>query len=444
MWSTLCRYVTYPLWDLWDGTGRLAELRSLNSSQWWDPERLRALQLDRLKSIVDYAYNNCRYYQSHWGDRPDIGSLPEVTRLPLVTKADIANKLHDFVSSRYSTNSLISASTGGSTGTALQVYFDTECQKMRNAAAMRSDGWAGWQPGALTGALWGTPPVAVTLKERIRSVFHDRVIYLDTMLINESTMATFASQLATRGAKVLFGHAHSLFVFASFVKATDTKLPPIHGIVSTSMMLLDSERMTIEDAFRCRVSNRYGCEEVGLIASECEQHTGLHVNAEHVLVEIVRPDGSPAAPGESGRIVVTDLVNHAMPLVRYEIGDMAVGTNALCGCGRGLPLLAKLVGRLADNLCRRDGSQIAGVSLVEKTLTAIKGLEQLQIVQESIDDFLLNVVPTRDYSQASEEQLAKTITNIFGQGVRVTVRKVERLSQERNGKYRFAICRVQS
>src|SRR5262249_55172685 len=160
-------------------------------------------------------------------------------------------------------------------------------------------------------------------------------------------------------------HSHSLFMLARYVceqKIVD--LRPV-GIISTSMMLLPSERAVIETAFGCKVTDRYGCEEVGLIGCECERHRGFHLDIEHLFIEFLRPDGAEAAPGEEGAIVVTDLYNHGMPFIRYRIEDVGVPTDRLCECGRGLPLMERVTGRVADYLKRQDGSLVAGVSLVE-------------------------------------------------------------------------------
>ena len=94
------------------------------------------------------------------------------------------------------------------------------------------------------------------------------------------------------------------------------------GIISTSMMLLANERQVIEAAFQCKVTDRYGSEEVALIACECELHQGMHLNIEHLYIEFLREDGAAAAPGEDGMIVITDLVNHGMPFIRYRIEDV--------------------------------------------------------------------------------------------------------------------------
>lgn len=442
MWQALCKNLTFPLWDLKDGRGRLSELRSLQRSQHWDRSRLQQLQLERLRSMVAYAYEHCEFYRRRGVGPPRIDTIEDILDIPILTKADIGGQELALLSSQFDPGALIGAKTGGSTGVALRVFFDETCQKKRNAAAMRTDGWAGWEPGALIGALWGTPPIPSTPKEKLRNLLHDRVFYLDTMRLDAATMGEFATQVRRRRPPMLFGHAHSLFIFARFLRDCGLLVPRMRGIISTSMMLIESERRVIEQVFGCPVTNRYGCEEVGLIASECEVHHGMHLNSEHVFVEFVLDDGSWAAPGQEGRIVVTDLINHGMPLIRYAVGDLGVPSDRACRCGRGLPLMEALTGRSADFLRRRDGSMVAGISLVEKTLTAIEGIEQLQIIQNRLDEFVLNVVPGARYDEESERELRQVMHDVFGSDSRIEVAKVERLSQERNSKYRFSICKI--
>src|SRR3984893_12153992 len=168
----------------------------------------------------------------------------------------------------------------------------------------------------------------------------------------------------------------------------------------------------------------------------------MHLNIEHVYVEFLRPDGTAAAPGEEGTIVITDLLNRGMPMIRYRIEDIGVPSDRRCACGRGLPLMERVTGRVADYLKRRDGSMVAGVSLVERTLTAIAGLEQLQVVQPSIDEIALNVVRASDFSGSASQALLAEFRSVFGPGIDIRANYVERIPQERSGKYRFSICRV--
>lgn len=435
----ISKSVFYPLWDWRDGSAKLEEMRRLEQRQFEAPEIRRGRQWRRAKAAAEAAYADCAFYRRR--GKLNLKSRADWCRIPLLSKSEVREHKDALCSDEYSKEELITSKTGGSTGVSLQLHFDQRCEDFRNAMALMCNRWSGWDLGRPVGALWGNPPLPKNMKERARNQLLDRLIFLDTVQLTPESMAKFADALKADRIEFLFGHAHSLFIFAGFVEGR--KLPlRMKGIVSTSMMLLPGERAVIERAFGCKVTDRYGCEEVGLIACECERHAGLHVNMDHILLEVLKSDGAPAGPGEEGELVVTDLINRGMPLIRYQVGDVARVSERACSCGRTSPLLDKIVGRTADFLVRKDGALVAGVSLVERTLTAIAGLEQLQIVQESRDEIRLNVVPDARYTPETEKALLDELRAALGSEILYTLNRVSRLEQERNGKYRFAICKV--
>jgi phenylacetate-coenzyme A ligase PaaK-like adenylate-forming protein len=443
MLTWLSKHVFFPLWELKDGAHRLHHLRELSASQWLTGEQINQRQWERVRAAVKYAFEHCLYYQKSFVAAGFDGSLrttADFQRLPLLTKREIRQNADALLSSEFRREDLVEARTGGSTGTALTLYFDEECQEVRNAAAMRSDGWAGWDIGMKVAAVWGNPPVADTLKKRLRNRLLDRIIYLDTMSIDDVSVRRFVHEWRREKPRMIFGHSHSIYLLALFLRrfGIDDQRP--RGIITTSMMLLEPERRLIEEVFACEVTNRYGCEEVGLIASECEQHRGLHLNADHVLVEFLREDGTAAMPGEEASIVVTDLVNRGMPLIRYRVEDLGVPSHQQCPCGRGLPIMERVTGRQADFLKRPDGSLVAGVSLVERTLTAIPGIEQMQLVQNDLHHVCAKVVSDSYFDDTSEHKLRDELQRVFGAGTTIEIERVAGLEQTRAGKYRFAVC----
>jgi len=289
--------------------------------------------------------------------------------------------------------------------------------------------------------VWGNPPVPVTWRNKIRCLFKDRCIYLDTMRIDDAAVARFVAQWAETRPGLLFGHAHSIFILAEALRGQAHGVRP-SGIIATSMMLIPSERRVIEEVFGVPVTNRYGCEEVSLIACECEQHRGLHLNADHNIVEFLRDDGTPCDPGEDGRIVVTELVNFGMPMIRYEVGDRGVPGSRRCPCGRGLPMMEHVTGRVADFLVATDGHRVAGISIIENTLTRLPGIQQMQVVQESAQDLVVNLVAAPEYDARTEAVLVSSLQEYLGSEVTVAINRVAQIPQEKSGKYRFTICRI--
>ena len=432
---------SFPLFDLWDRSDRGVEWRRLARTQWLPAPELEALQFRRLESALHHAFETVPYYRARWRELPTLASIGDLARLPILTKQDVRDAGDALLSTALPRETLITAKTGGSTGTALKLFFDHDTQQHRNAAALRSDSWAGWKPGQWIGALWGSPEYPTGLKQHVRNWLRERLEYLDTMRLDPASMDVFLERMRARPLEALFGHAHSLYILAEYVRASGAAIPAPKAIVSTSMMLIASERAVIEAAFRCKVTDRYGCEEVGLIAAECERHEGLHVNAEHTLVEIVDDEGHPSAPGVIGRVLVTDLLNRGMPLIRYEVGDLSAWSPVPCSCGRGMKTLTRVVGRQADCLLRRDGSLVAGVSLVERTLTAITGIAQMQLEQISPNEVRAHAVADQAARAQWQPELHSALVRDLGEGIDVKIVPVERIPQEANGKYRFAIRR---
>lgn len=436
----LSKHVFYPLWDVYDNSVKLKEMKRLSRAQCESYEVKRQRQLNNLKQMTAYAVENCEYYKGK--KLPQVHSFEDFTQWPLLTKRDIQLNMDRLISNKYKKSDLVSAKTGGSTGTSLEVFFDIPCQEKRNAMALHCDRWSGWDLGDYVGALWGNPPEIKTTKEWIRNKCLDRMIYLDTVEMTDKSMEDFLNKIRDMKIHFLFGHAHSIFILAQYLLKNKLDGLDIRGIISTSMMLLSSERKTIEAAFGCLVTDRYGCEEVGLIAAQTEQHEGMLINMDHLLVEVLRQDGTPACAGEEGDIVVTDLINFGMPLIRYQVGDVGILSTKACSAGRANPMLEKIVGRTADFLVRADGALVAGVSLVERTLTAIPGISQMQIIQTELNRISVKVVPGQDYNQDSERRLIEEIKKAFTPLTEVEALRVQKLDPSKNGKYRFSICHI--
>jgi phenylacetate-coenzyme A ligase PaaK-like adenylate-forming protein len=446
MMETLSRYVFYPLWELKDRSSRLRELSALDQQQWWSLEKLQDLQWKRLERLLKYAAKHSPFYRKVLSDLnlslQDLSNWEAFRRIPVTTKQAIRDQTDQFISDEYDKKALVTAKTGGSTGFSLNLFFDEKCQEHRNAAQFWADRWAGWQLGEKKAAIWGNPPIARGLKQRLRLLLLDRTIYLDTMNLNDQSMGEFVSKWRRERPKAIFGHAHSIYLFARHVLEKGHQDLRPKSIVATSMMLLNHERQIIEQAFGCKVTNRYGCEEVGLIACECNKHNGMHLNLPHLVVEFLDANDQPVKPGEPGKVVVTDLNNFAMPLIRYRVEDVGVYSARQCECGRQLPILERLEGRVADFLKLPEGGQVAGISLVERTLTKVPGIEQMQLVQNRLEEVIIYRVKGRDFSDRTDPMLIEAMREVFNENVKLSIRDVLNIPQEPSGKYRFSICKV--
>lgn len=438
--------IVYRLWDFKEGYIRLGELKKLSQYQYLSSDQIQQLQKERLQALLLHTYRTSPWYRTVM-DRIGLDinkpiTLDALQQFPITTKLDIRENTQEFISNAYSKQELATAKTGGSTGVSLNLFFDRRCQKLRNGAQLYADSFSGWKPGSRIAAIWGNPPIAKTVKQKLRSFLLERMIYLDTMDLNPNSIAAFVKRWYEFQPDMIFGHAHSIYLFAKYLDENQIQdLRPI-GIVATSMMLLDHERALIEKVFRCKVSNRYGCEEVGLIGVECERHEGMHINSPHIILECLDEHNKPVAPGQSGKLVITDLNNYGMPLIRYRVEDVGVISNRKCTCGRTTPLLERLEGRIADFLKKPDGGHVAGVSLVERTLTKVPGVEQMQLVQENLHQIIINRVKGVEYTPATDEELLREFRQVFDENVELLIKDVAKIPQEKSGKYRFSICKI--
>lgn len=423
--------------------------RDLLSTQYDPPEVLRRRQWVKLCRLLEHAYKNVDFWRQRFSDcgldPREVGSYDALRRLPILTKSEIRRHGDRMLARGYDRSNLRRSATSGSTGVSLEVFADEAAMQFKRACTLRSDEWSGWRLGERIAMVWGNPQYPKRgWRGRVRNALLDREVYLDTLKMDADTIDRFLGILERKRPSLLFGHAHSLYLLARFAEQRRRTDYRPRAIISSAMVLSDRERDCIERVFRCAVTNRYGCEEVGLIACECERHQGMHLNADGLFVEIVGADGEPADPGQVGAIVITDLANCAMPLIRYQVGDMGTWSERTCECGRTLPLLEKIEGRVADYVITPTAELVSGISLTENFAMLVPGIEQLQIIQESIDLFTFRIVRGGDFTEASETRIRTLVRERFGRSVNYRCEYVDSIPQERSGKYRFCISHVEN
>lgn len=437
MLDTLNRHLLHPLMAWREGSAHLRHLRTLRRTQFDPPEVIRARQLAALKAQLQHAWDTVPYYRTAWtqaGVHPsDVRELGDLEAFPVVTKADIRRHNLALVSSAFDIAKLRVKRTSGSTGVPLTIYCDEPAMQWKAACTIRSDEWSGYRLGQRVAKVWGNPEYRhFGLKGRLRNRLFDRAVYLDTLNLNDDRIAAFTRTIRRHRPGLIFGHAHSLYLLACSLKKSRVCDVRPNGIISTAMILHDWQRSVIEGVFGCKVTNRYGCEEVSLIASECDAHRGLHVNADSIYHEVQ----------DDGKLLVTDLSNRAMPLIRYQVGDVVVPSSRACGCGRGLPLIERVEGRDADYVLTPAGHLISGISLTENFAVLVPGAAQVQIVQESITRLRIRLVADDAFDAGSRAKIAELVRDTFGGTVAHDVELVDAIPQEPSGKYRFCISKV--
>jgi phenylacetate-CoA ligase len=439
--SAAIRNVIHPLWAKLNHPTFASYYREFERNQYLHPDDLRKLQMRRLRQQLIEAYRYVPFYRHRMtqaGLTPlDIRTHEDLQLLPVLTKRDIQDHQDLLASSNVPPNKREQNQTGGSTGSPLQFFVDVERFDSRMASTARHNAWAGLRIGDWYAHPWGsrfdvgdTPDPS----PRWRQKFLHRNLSLHTAAVSEEAMVRFVEVLRKYRPKYMVAYAQSAVLFAEFCSANKIHDITFESMIVSAEMLLPGKRQILEETFRGKVFDRYGCREVSVIASECEYHSGLHVNADALIVEV---EAAPNLPAGMGRVLVTDLLNRSMPLIRYEIGDLARLDNDMrCPCGRSLPLIGNIQGRTSDFLKLPSGRMIAGPSLA--LLAAdMRDVRQVQFIQADPAHVTLKVVAGTGYSQRTEEELRRRMLPYLEQESSLTIVTADSIPSEPSGKYRF-------
>jgi phenylacetate-CoA ligase len=437
----LIKNFTYDFYLRRDGLKMEGLWEELNRSQFLSTDEFASRQLSALKNILLYCYEHNQFYKKRFencGFVPnDLTEFSDLEKLPILSKEDIRQSADGLFSNGYTKDNCFFNRTGGSTGVPLRTYMDPAAVSFKKAATLRHNGWAHLIPGDRVASVWGDTDKPQSYKVNLREKLTDRPFYLDTLKFDSEHIENFLKRIKKFQPPVLLGHAHSIFRLAEYVRDNKIENISFEGIITTAMVLNDSERETIESIFHSPVFNRYGCEELSIIASECESHSGMHIFAEGLYVEL-----SGENKNKSGKIIITDLVNRGMPMIRYEIGDYAIAAEGKCSCGRTLPRLKEVSGRTADFLYTPERKPVFGISILDTFIIHISGFKQVQIVQDKYDFLDFYIVRDEKYTNESLDNLKKNVVEIFGPKMRYDVHFVERIEQTERGKFRFSICNI--
>lgn len=439
--GTIIRNLTHDLYLLRDGYNLRPLRRHLADSQYLSVSAHQSMQNQRVRRILAHAFQHNAFHRNRFLAAgltlTDIANQDVLTSLPIMTKEDIRSYSKELFSQSYGPGNTIHKRTGGSTGVPLHVYIDAPAIAFKKALTERHNSWAGLRPGDRVASVWGDTDKHLSLRVRLRNALTERAIYLDTLQFTEEKIAAFVRRVITCRPRVLYGHAHSIFRFAEYIRDRQITLPKFAGIITTAMTLSEEERRTIQGVLGSPVFDRYGCEEISIIASECAAHDGLHIASEGVLVEV-----HDHCKGDIGRIIVTDLVNLAMPLIRYEIGDFGKLASGNCRCGRSLPRLREVSGRIADFLYTPQREPVFGISILDTFVIHIPGVKQIQIVQDRYDHIDIHLVREATFSDETLERLRAAVAEVFTHSMRFDIHYVDAIQLTERGKYRFSICRI--
>ena len=428
---------------------RLRYFREFETTQFLSTEEIRELQYQRLKSMLHHAYEHSPFYWQQFdqtGLHPsDICSLEDLSNFPILEKNHIQKHQTEMVAENWPKNDLVHDQTGGSTGQPISFVMNKERYESRVAAMWRHDAWAGLEVGHRVAYIWGAPrdKPSRNWKTRLRGRLLGGQLWLDTACITEEKMLEFDDALKVFRPRSIIAYANGIAMLARFFHMKGITPYQPYSIITSAEVLTPENRELVENVFGCPIFNRYGSREVSVIASECESHDGLLTMAEGLYVEVIQNE-QPVGAGETGEILVTDLLNYGMPMIRYRIGDMGSWANASGESGRNLPCLSSVEGRVTDFVIGSDGRMVSGVFLATYVVANRPSLGKVQLWQETAGVLLYRILRGADFRESEDLEYLQIATREYlGKDATAQFEFVDELPTSPSGKLLFCRSEIQ-
>lgn len=400
---------------------------------------VRRQQSEWLGKLLRHAHANVPWYSARFrtygvrADGPD--PFAELAKLPVLTKAEVRENHADFCVPGVAARSMKLA-TSGTTGEPLVAYTSPEQWVIEQATVWRQWKWAGYRfrdPIAIFRSYAPKPGEPLVKIDRLRNWAYFSVFRMDDAAIDG-----YAQFLQQWKPKYLRGYPSSLLLVAQHALRRGWKLPGLKGAFAASEAVPAELRGTLREAFGIELFDHYGQAEITCMFHDCERHAGMHVDWEYGFVELL-PSSEPGLH----RIIATNLHNTAMPLLRYDTGDLAEGGWERCPCGRTAPIIRAIRGRKDDFLIARDGSRMATVNLYTY-FSKLGEIQRFQLSQSQPGELVVNFALWGAADDARHKALADKVRGDLEQttGLSVRVPNPPEFVQTREGKFPAFIQRI--
>jgi phenylacetate-CoA ligase len=402
---------------------------------------LMKMQQIKLRAMIKHAYENVPFYHKKFGSvgiKPeDIKTVADLSKIPTITKSEVQSSFEEFVARTVDLGKCFKRTTSGSTGVPLTIVVERTRIRFEEALWARALSENGLRIRDSL-AIIGDP----------RSFPHKRSWYQHIGVMKRNHISIFDStdQKITLLEKIkpnaIKSYPSSLAILANALEKKGNTVKP-RLIFTTAEFLDNQSRKLISSVFGSEAFDNYASYEFSFMAWECSERIGYHMNIDNLVMEFV-DDEEAVAQGESGEIVCTGLANWAMPLIRYRIGDVGVPSDEQCSCGRKLPLMKVVEGRVDDLLLTLDGRLISPTVFFPYPFEDFEEINQFRVIQEKRDRLKIQLVTKEGYLSDDRilEKARKKIQWLFGEGMQVEFQILEKITNDSSGKLRKVISRI--
>jgi phenylacetate-CoA ligase len=442
----LSRYLVYPLQEKVFHRPTFPYLARLEKSQWLPRAQVEQLQLEKLRALLEVAHAHCPWHRQRMdaaGLLPaDINGLDALRRLPTMDKALAAANREQLVWQGVP-GGVFQYNTGGSSGQPLIFHFGRTRQASDAAGRIRARRWWGVDVGEPEVYIWGAP-VELNKTDWVKTV-RDRLLnqlVLNAFAMSPARMDHYLDALEAFQPRSVYGYSSSVALLAAHARERGRRLrlTKLKVVCTTGEPLYAHQRTLLTEVFGVPVANEFGSRDIGFTAHETP-HGQMLLMSESILLEVLDADGNPVAPGEVGEAVMTGLCSEAQPFIRYRTGDMVRMSPEADKDGRGLHVIAEVMGRQTDFLVRGDGTimhALAGIYV----LRAVDGVGEFKLIQHDKLDLEVQVVANGRWKSEMTQAIEAGLKQRLGEDVRIRVRLLDTIPPEASGKHRYVVSHV--
>lgn len=433
--------IRYQFEDFLSGKNVWDNYVFLKESETWDKTRIEEYQLAKLRQLLKHCYNNVpAYYRlmKEGGLHPDnITSMEVIKNIRVIDKQYILSNYNEFIPQNLSSiKGVKSSKTSGSTGLVLKYYNDANCRSVVWGSFLRFQDWMGRDFRNKYIVFRGRNFVNESTYSKFKNIVVDLIENsktLDSYNLKDRDIDILIKILNNNPKAILRGYVLNIIDIATILKRRGLSYS-IQAVSTTAEPLQEFHRKIIQNTFNCGVFDQYGCGEVEGVAYECDNHDGLHVTEEHVILET----------DDNNELILTDLDNFSFPFIRYKNGDQVELSESSCTCGRKSKIIKKIVGRISDNVVGLDGTPVHWGYfhhlLIYTNIAANRNLEKFQVIQSSLNELSISI-QSDPLSEDDKSILIKELKSKFGD-IQIAINNVPYISHSETGKFKAIISKV--
>ena len=416
----------------------------LQKSQYWSISEQEAYQNEKLQQLVKHAFEQVPYYKKLFKELhlspADIRCKEDLQKLPVIRRSDLQQNYLALMAGNHESYHSQYRSTGGTTGIPTKYLSDMNSWSLHWALKYRGWEWSTYNIGdkvAIFGGASLIPDEKTSLSRKIWNQINQFYPMPSTHL-SENDLEGHASVIKQHNIKCLRGYPSSIAMFANFCRENNIVIN-IDSVITTAEVLLPNYKAGIVSAFNPVIIDSYGCADAGGNANTCIHDKGFHVSVESAVWEVCNANGFPVDLNEKGEVTLTSLSNYAMPLLRYQPGDVIINNfdESVCSCGCTLPRIKNIVGRTTDVIRFSNGRSLSGPALT--VLFSKFSLNKYQVIQNSENSVDINLIPGTQFDQKQYNRILELMKHHCGAGIEIFIYKVDNIPTPYSGKHRFII-----